>query len=308
MRKHYCFAITLVLLVLVVPVSTLAHLTFFEGEVFRRYLGPNLVISFGDFMEFGIVNNEQPDWGKKLEGWNGLFAAPPELGGEDWSFEYPYIIPPGEIDLAITPTGYLKKGDVDVLKYVAAEWEEFCIMLNCIVPLCAQYENFYPVIGILGPGVPNDDEFPFPYPEDCQGCGFKRVHPLRAKPGERPGGYGPPGVEADSWFPSNGLYYMIEFEQDTLYMHLQGPGSFYIVIYDPEGKPGDYMAMSGWDECETHYTPEEIYLQKWMNYYLDDLKWTRINCKEPAKYGPVTMDAMIPNPPPCGFPGCPPGE
>ena len=126
-----------------------------------------------------------------------MFAAPPELGGEDWSFEYPYIIPPGEIDLAITPTGYLKKGDVDVLKYVAAEWEEFCIMLNCIVPLCARYENFYPVIGILGPGVPKDDEFPFAYPEDCQDCGFKRVHPLHAKAGERPGGYGPPGVDAE---------------------------------------------------------------------------------------------------------------
>jgi hypothetical protein len=101
---------------------------------------------------------------------------------------------------------------------------------------------------------------------------------------------------------------MIEWEQDTVYMHLKGPGSFYIVIYDPEGKPGDYMGMSGWDECEHHYTPEELYLQKWMNYYLDDLKWTRINCKEPAKYGIVTMDAMIPNPPPCGFPGCPEGE
>ena len=306
MRKRIYCKLSISLLLFACPVLAHAHLMFFEGEVFRRYLGPTLVFSLGgDFVEIDFVNNPQPDWGKKLEGWNGWYGAPPELGGEDWSFEYPYIIPPGTISLSLAPQGYLKKGDVDVLKYVAAEGEEFCIMLNCIVPLCAQYENFYPVIGILGPGVPSADTFPFEYPPDCQNCGFKRVHPTRAASGKRPGGYGPPGIPPKAFFPATGLYYMINWEQDTVWMHLKGPGTFYIVIYEPDGKPGDYVAMSGWDECESHISPEWNYLQKWMSYYADESKYMRIDCKEPLEYGPVTTDALIPDPPPCGYPGCP---
>ena len=77
MRRHCFFTITLVLLVLVLPLSALAHLTFFEGEVFRRYLGPTLVISFGDFMEIDIVNNEQPDWGKETGRVERYVRCPP---------------------------------------------------------------------------------------------------------------------------------------------------------------------------------------------------------------------------------------
>jgi len=296
--------ITLALVFLFVPMCAQAHLMFFEGEVFRRYVGPQYVMTFGEIPDIGFVDNPTPDWEAKQEGmpeYGGMFAAPVEFGGEDWSLDYPFIIPEGEIDLARSAKGYLSKGDIDVLKYTAAEGEEFCIMLYITVPFCAEYENFYPVMGILGPGVPKKDEFPFELPSDCKDCGFERTHPIKATGSEkRPGGvYLPPTA-----FPYMGSWYITDFEKEAVVMNLKGPGNFYIVVYDPEGKAGDYSALTGWDECEHHYNPFDMETQKWFQYYADDNKWTRVICK-PAEGGTIPMSALISDPPPCGSPSCP---
>jgi len=304
MATRRYFISTLTFLLLLLPVTAHSHLMFFEGEVFRRYAGPTVVMSVGDFKEIGFVNNPTPDWGEKQKGmpeYGGMFAAPLDFGGEDWSFDYPFLIPDGEIGLARSPNGYLSKGDVDVFKYSAAEGEEFCLMFYIIVPFCAEYEGFYPVMGILGPGVQQKDTFPFDYPADCKDCGFQRTQTLRPTgAGKRPGGTFLPRTA----YPYMGSWYITDWETEAISMNLKGPGSFYLVVYNPEGKPGDYSALWGWDECEDHYKPEDMYLHKWISYYADDMKWTRVICK-PAEGGEIPMSAMIPDPPPCGYPSCP---
>ena len=288
MKRRSCMIVTITLLLLFAPVLAQAHLLFWEGEIFRKY---------GEPIE---------DWGTKVEGINGAFGADPTLGGEDWSFDYPFIIPPGEGNLSRMSLSHLARGDVDVIKYTAAEGEEICLALFCMVPACIQYRNFYPAVGILGPAIPAVDEFPFEYPEDCKDCGFMRTHPTRVRWTERPVQYGPTGA-----VPDLGYWWIVDWETDgILDYHLKGPGNFYIVIYEPEGKSGDYSMNFGWDECETHYKPEDIAARKWWAYIADDLKWTRVRCRkvEGSDYNDLPDSSKFPVPPPCGPPMCPPEE
>ena len=292
MKRIPLFVAIITLCVLSLPVLAPAHNAMFEPEIFRKNL-----------FEKPCTDAQ---WEEKVKGFDGkgLYGAPVEMGGEDWSFKFPFIIQPGKIELAVFVSGWLSPGDVDVAKYTAAEGEEFCIQLSIIPPLCAQYKNFYPVIGILGPGVPSVDTFPFEYPEDCKNCGYVETHPPRAQGNEkRPGGYGPKGA-----FYRYGLWYYIDWTKDAVQMHLKGPGTFYLVWYDPEGKGGDYSAMWGWDECETHYKPEDMYLHKFNAQILDGLKYTHRKCwpQDRSDIGAFPPAALEPQPPVCGTAWCPP--
>ncbi|MBW2183894.1 MAG: hypothetical protein JRF49_08525, partial [Deltaproteobacteria bacterium] len=260
MKRRRFFMVTIALLFL--PVLAQAHLVFFEAEV---------------FLKPGQKALTDSEWRVKVEGINGLFGAPVELGGQDWSFEFPYIIPEGEFNLARAANIYLSRGDVDVAKYTAAAGEQICAQLSVIPPACLQLKKFYSVIGILGPGVPNDDEFPFEdlRPADCQNCGYKETHPTKAKRGEeRPTAWGPEGA-----FPTLGYWYYFDWTTDVLQLWMEGPGNFYIVIYNPEGKPGDALAMWGWDECESHYNPADMHMHDYNAHIADGFNSTRIRCR-----------------------------
>jgi len=146
MERKGFFVAAIVFSLLALPFPAHSHLAIFEGEIFLKPWQKPLT-------------DEQ--WRVKVEGLNGAWGAPVELGGQDWSFEFPYIIPEGEFNLARAAHIWLSKGDVDVAKYTAAEGEQICAQLSVVPPACIQYKNFYPVIGILGPGVPHQDDFPF---------------------------------------------------------------------------------------------------------------------------------------------------
>jgi len=289
MERRSFFMVTIALLF--VPVLAQAHLVFFESEV---------------FLKPGQKALTDSEWRVKVEGLNGLYGAPVELGGQDWSFEFPYIIPEGEFDLARAANIWLSRGDVDVAKYTAAAGEQICAQLSVIPPACLQLEKFYPVIGILGPGVPNDDVFPFEdlRPADCQNCGYKEMHPTKPKRGEeRPTAWGPGGA-----FPTLGYWYYLDWTTDVLQLWMEGPGSFYIVIYNPEGKPGDALAMWGWDECETHYNPADMYMHDYNAHIADRFNSTRIRCRpaESHEMGVGIPDAARePQPFYCGPPVTP---
>jgi len=289
MEKKGFVVVTLALLVLVMPVFTQAHLAIFEGEIFLKPWEKPLTDS---------------EWRVKVEGINGMWGAPVELGGQDWSFEFPYIIPEGEFNLARAAHVWLSKGDVDVAKYTAAEGEQICAQLSVVPPACVQYKNFYPVIGILGPGVPDQDVFPFEYPEDCKDCGFMVTNPPKAAFGEeRPPGWGPIGA-----FPDVGYYYYFDWKKDVVQLWMEGPGNFYIVIYDPQGKVGDALAMWGWDECEYNYNPADMHMQNYNAYIIDGFKYTRIKCipTERTEMGEgIPEEAIEPQPFYCGPPTSP---
>jgi len=291
MKGKPCFLVAITLLVIFMPVLAQAHLAIFEAEV---------------FLKLGQKPHTDSEWRVRVEGINGMYGAPVELGGEDWSFEFPYIIPEGEFNLARAAHVWLSRGDVDVAKYTAAEGEQICAQLSVIPPACLQYKNFYPVIGILGPGVPNQDVFPFEdlRPADCQNCGYMVTNPTKEKRGEeRPTGWGPQGA-----FPQVGYWYYFDWTTDVLQLWMEGPGNFYIVIYHPEGKAGDTLAMWGWDECEYHYNPGDMHMQKYNTFLIDKFKYTRIRCRpaESHEMGEGLPDEAIePKPFYCGPPVTP---
>jgi hypothetical protein len=292
MKRIAFFMAGITLCVFLLPAPIQAHESIFEPELFRK-----------NVFEKPCTDAQ---WEEKVKGFDGkgLYGAPVELGGEDWSFKFPFIIQPGQISLAVAVNGWLSPGDVDVAKYTAAAGEEFCIQISIIPPLCTQYKKFYPVIGILGPGVPSTDDFPFEYPADCKNCGYMETHPTKAKVNEkRPGGSGPSNA-----FPRMGFWYYIDWNTDVVQANLKGPGTFYIVWYDPAGKGGDYCAMWGWDECDKHYKPEDMYLHKFNAQILDELKYTHRKCWAPEaeNIGEIPPAAIEPQPPFCGQAWCSP--
>jgi len=286
-RRHFFMAI-IVLVFLFVPMLAQAHLLVWEGEVFRKYGEP--------------VSDEV--WQQKVE-W--IFGADPMLGGEDYSFDLPFIIPEGEINLGRAAHIHLHKDDVDVFKYTAAEGEEFCFIMYSLVPGCFQYRNFYPVVGILGPGVPDRDVFPFEKPADCQDCGFMSTNPTKGRRWtDRPVTTGP-----EESFPLSHLFYVMDWETDAIGyegrveggdgtdLHFKGPGTFYIVAYEPDGKPGDASVLFGFEECAEFYNPGDIFMMKWHQYMADDDKTASVRCIALEGWDWADLPARYPIPGPC---------
>ena len=280
MKRKALHILALASLVLLLPVLAQAHLMTYEGECFR-WLGKPA----------------------KWDRFSGPYLPPEFLGGEDYSFEHPFIIPSGQWNFGWSIKTHLHRGDMDVIKYELQEGDEFCLFVYPLVPGCAKYRNFYPVVGILGPGVPQVDAFPdrFEKPADCQDCGFMRTHPTVAQRDERYISCGPPGA-----FPESPWWWMLNFETDAIDgLTLRGPGNYYLVTYHPEGRPGDVGLMAGTLECEP---PEQVLLQQWMRYITDDHKWVRGLCtirEECLPWPEMPEETVVPYPSGCGTPACP---
>jgi len=278
MKRRHCIMATIALLLFFMPVLIQAHIMIYEGECFRKVGRPS-------------------DWDR----FSGNYLPPEFLGGEDWSFEHPFIIPSGQWNFGWSVKSHLHRNDIDVIKYELQEGDEFCLFVYTLVPGCCKYRNYYPVVGILGPDVPKIDEFPFDYPDDCKECGFVRTHPTKARRDERYVSCGPPGA-----FPDAGWWWMLNFETDALDgLTFQGPGNYYLVTYHPEGKPGDVGLMAGTWECEP---PEQVLLQQWMRYFADDQKWAHGICnvrEECLPWDEMPDESRLPVPVECGYPACP---
>ncbi len=281
MKRRRCMMATIALLLLLLPALTQGHMMTFEGECFRKFGKPS-------------------DWDR----FSGNYLPPEFLGGEDYSFEHPFIIPSGQWNFAFTTHNYLHRNDIDVIKYELQEGDEFCLYIYPLIPACHKYRNYYPVVGVLGPDVEDKDEWPakFEKPADCQDCGFMRTHPTKAKRDERFVSCGP----ADS-YPESAYWWMLNFETDSIGgLNFKGPGNYYVVMYHPEGKPGDLALLTGALECEP---PEQALLQQWMRYFLDDSKWVHGICnikEECLPWNEIPEESVLPIPSPCGSVACPP--
>ena len=126
-KRHYIMA-TIALLLFFVPILTQGHIMVIEGECFRKFGKPS-------------------DWDR----FSGNYLPPEFLGGEDYTFEHPFIIPSGQWNFGWSIKTYLHRNDIDVVKYELQEGDEFCLFVYPLVPRCDKYRNFYPVVGILGP-------------------------------------------------------------------------------------------------------------------------------------------------------------
>ena len=173
----------------------------------------------------------------------------PLAEGEDYSFEHPFIVPSGHIQQSRAVFAYLSRGDIDVYQYTLEEGESAMVMACGIPPSCAIYRNTYPATALIGPGLPDPEpnaNLPFDIPDDCEDCGvlvkYQTKVPLRewnSRPvfalTEVPGTF-------ISWF------FPFDFDNDLIMNPIDVPGTYYIVIWNPDGSPCDYTANIGFEE------------------------------------------------------------
>ena len=118
-------------------------------------------------------------------------------------------------------------GDIDV--FVFRINEPTSVYLEVIVPVCKGYEEFLPWLALAGPGLPE---------------------PKALMPFDIPPGYGIEVIQSGT----------IDEPRDTFYEFFGGksyykgpvfdeyitiPGNYYVYIWDPQQKSGDYVAVLG---------------------------------------------------------------
>jgi hypothetical protein len=266
--KHYFIIVLSVFLL--VPAIAQAHLAIIEPETLRRY---------GE-----VMTEDVP------------YYIP--YGGEDFSFKYPYIITTEAVTFVdnsgktviatnleqeVGTYSYLAKNDVDVYKFTVLPTGPAAnlLRLSIMPPACEQYKHFYPVVGLIGPGLPPIAEaLPFEIPEDCVGCGMVRTFPTEVPPGERP-------IFPQTTAEGNFLYawfYAVNTLTDTINVRNLMPGTYYLVVWDPQGQAGDYSLVYG---RYKNWSPENTRQQNLLTPLIEDFKTTRCNCQ--LAEGPPSM-------------------
>jgi len=264
--------IVIAVLYFFVPVVAQAHAPIIEGELLRTW---------------GEVSEEPPR--------DEVLGMPASyVGGEDYSFEYPYVLgaserssPYCDITQSRCSFAYLHENDVDVYKFEIAEGQtgfpifgsgptRQYIALAAYPPACCAYKDFYPIIGLLGPGLPEiEEELPFEIPEDCKDCGMIRTHPIKVECGERP--IFTITTPRYSWF------FAVDLETDNIWWEPDPtspdggvkPGTYYAVVWEENGIAGEYSGVIGFDEYDDALNRLQVVINAPL---VDDMKTTRVKC------------------------------
>jgi hypothetical protein len=246
MKRKHFIISVMAVLFLFMVVNSLAHTPYMEPQVVRR-------------------------WGKTVE-------------GEDFSFEHPFIIPSGTIMAAKAIYAYLSYGDVDVYQYTLEEGESYLFpsIATAMPPACRVYRTVYPRTAFIGPGLPDPDpseNYPFEIPE---GCGIVSSHPTKVPLSEER----PVLKLTDNPDVNISWFYFSDPENDFAICHLEVPGTYYIVFWNPTKLPCDYTANIGVTEPEI--SDEDRRQQEIINTLYSDQKVLRFPCVEME--GPSPFD------------------
>ncbi|MDM8005941.1 MAG: hypothetical protein QUV05_07300 [Phycisphaerae bacterium] len=157
-------------------------------------------------------------------------AHVPYLETTDFTWEKPFRVR-GSIAQSIAVYGWLEGAngvteDIDVCQFTLRRPTK--VFVETLVPVCTDYAEFRPSFAIVGPGldVPNE-ALPFELPE-----GYGAIVVPNYSDPQRPTFYEP--------FGNKSYYDGPEFEQV-----LSTPGTYYVVVWDPAGIVGDYVAVLG---------------------------------------------------------------
>lgn len=157
-------------------------------------------------------------------------AHVPYLETTDFTWEKPFRVR-GSIAQSIAVYAWLEVAngateDIDVYQFTLRRSTQ--VFVETLVPVCPAYAEFRPSFAIVGPGLDVPAELlPF---ELAAGYGAIVV-PNYSDP-QRPTFYEP--------FGNKSYYDGPEFEQV-----LSTPGTYYVVVWDPAGIGGDYVAVLG---------------------------------------------------------------
>ena len=184
---------------------------------------------------------------------------------EDFSFANPFVIE-GSIEESRAIFSYLHPGDVDVFTFSLAPddflvpgtmppaFKPVIISASALPPACVSYGAAYPVTALLGIGLPPPPpglELPFELPP---GYGMLYAPNPPIVPGAARPVFNFP--EADyAWFLPEGLSeyclleapYLCDFS-NTISTPVFVPGQYFLVMWNPTGKPMDYTANVGFRE------------------------------------------------------------
>jgi hypothetical protein len=181
----------------------------------------------------------------------------------DASFANPYVLPlPVVISQAIF--AYLSPEDVDVYAFTVQPGGAL-VAASALPPACNQTKAHFPVTALLGYGLPPPDrEYPFAIPP---GMG------ILFAPNPRPAGGAERAIFSDpnlglSWFLPLGLTQDCLFNggcdySNTIAAYVAVPGTYYLVMWDPDGVPQDYTANIGF--LEGGPPPDPAVLEQVMN-------------------------------------------
>jgi hypothetical protein len=160
------------------------------------------------------------------------WAHVPYFEYDDFTMEQPYKVTFSiEQSLAIyawlgnnTPD---TSADVDVLVFELNDPAN--VYLEVIVPVCPGYEEFRPWIALAGPGLP-EPKTPLPF-DIPAGYGIEVIQDVNK------------GKSRDAFyeiFGGKSYYYGPVYDE-----HLSLPGTYYIFVWEPRRKSGDYVAVVG---------------------------------------------------------------
>ena len=196
-----------------------------------------------------------------------------EFGGFDYSFEYPLIFPDDDLITDRNTHAYLAAGDVDVHKITISEGVTGTLRAYTLTAACQQYYHFYPVVSVFGPGLPPlDEDLPFEIPEELDALGHMRTYPVESPVGERPV-YRMTDRVSGLWIWS----WFLDRATQEIRIQDPEPGTYYIVVWDPDGKAGDYTFATGFENL---HTPEEERQRDIVVPLITGMKTTVCDCIE----------------------------
>lgn len=204
-----------------------------------------------------------------------LYSHVPYIEEEDFSFDAPFVIPvatdggPVNVMRSKAIFAYLDNCDADVYQFTLVpsdfqkpvldadgnpmfdqngnmimQFSPVFVTASALPPACKQYKHFYPKTALLGIGLPEaPDNLPFGVP-----AGYGAVVADNPKHKNRE-------VLTEvgiTWFLPQGLtqhcLYNTPWSCDytnTISQAVMAPGTYYIVIFNDTGRPGDYTANIG---------------------------------------------------------------
>ena len=169
------------------------------------------------------------------------FAHVPYIESQDYTEETPFLVENVEQSKAIY--AWLQdSNDVDV--YVIPIREPSRLYVKSLVPYCEEYLSFRPSFAIQGPQLKGQDsQIPL---TPIEGSGVEVFHDRELSGGERPSKYE---------YYSDQFY----FEGPIYQTRIVEPGLYKVVFWDPQGDPGDYVAVFGRREV---FGPEDWQLSR----------------------------------------------
>jgi len=158
------------------------------------------------------------------------FGHVPYFETTDFTWEEPFRVR-GSIAQSIAVYSWLEVAngateDIDVYQFTIRR--PTSVFVEALVPVCPAYAEFRPSFAIVGPGLDVPEQaLPFDLPD-----GYGAIVVPNYSDQQRPTFYEP--------FGNKSYYDGPDFEQV-----LSTPGTYYVVVWDPAGIGGDYVAVLG---------------------------------------------------------------